>query len=98
MSTFNVSTKADKSAKAVESKVTVVYDSPEAERALATQALIVKAQGNWRKNGIPNEVTLKLSEYAPGTRHAGTVDPLTVAKAMSPEDRAKLIEQLKAMK
>ena len=96
--TFKVSTKVDKSSKAIETLVNVVYDSAPAERALATQALIVKAQSVWRKNGIPAECTIRVSEYAPGTRHAGTVNPLEVAKTMSPEDRAKLIAALVAMK
>lgn len=94
---FVVSTKKDKNAKAVETRVNVVYDNPQAERALATQALIVKAQGNWRKNGIPAEVTLKMSEWAPGSRHAGQVDVKEAVKTMTPEERKALIEQLRAM-
>ena len=94
---FKVSTKKDKNAAEVETLVTVIYDNPTAERALATQALIVKAQGGWRKNGIPASITLKMSEYAPGTRHAATVDPLTAAKSMTPEERARLIAELKAL-
>lgn len=91
---FKVSTKKDKGSNAVETLVNVIYDSAPAERALATQALIVKAQSVWRKNGIPAECTIRVSEYAPGTRHGGVVNPLEVAKTMSKEDRAKLIEEL----
>ena len=76
---FKVSTKPDKSGKAVETIITVVYDNTEAERALATQALIVKWQGHARKNGIPAAATLKLSDFAPGTRH--TAKPMTIEEA-----------------
>ena len=95
---MKVSTKKDKNAVAVVTEVTIVRDSPQAMSALADQALIVKAQGTWRKNGIPAQATLKYSEYAPGTRHAGTSDPVELAKSMTPEERAALIEKLKAMK
>lgn len=92
---MKVSTKLNKNAAATVTNVTIIYDDPQAERALATQALIVKAQGVWRKNGIPESATLKLSEYAPGTRHVGEVDIKAAFKAMSPEDRQALIDSLK---
>ena len=97
MASFKVSTKVDKAAQAKDTVVEVVYDSPEAERGLATQALIVKAQGHWRKHGIPANCTLKLSEFAPGTRHAGPTLQEAV-KVLTPAERAALIAQLQAMK
>ena len=92
-----VSTKQDKTATAQNTVAEIIFDDENAMRALAVQALIVKAQATWRKNGIPDNCALKMSEFAPGTRHATVVDPLTAAKALSPEERAKLIEALKAM-
>lgn len=92
-----VSTKKDENAVAVKTNITIVYDDPAAERALATQALIVKVQGGWRKNGTPANATIKLSEYAPGTRHAGVTDPVELAKSMTPAERTVLIEKLRAM-
>lgn len=94
---MKVTTKKDKNAAEVTTNVTVIFDNPQAERALAVQALIVKAQGHWRKNGIPADAVLKMSEYMPGTRHAGTTDPVELAKQMSPEERAALIEKLKSL-
>jgi hypothetical protein len=93
MASFNVSTRASAGETSKQTIVNVIYDDPQAERALATQALIVKAQGGWRKNGIPDNVTLKLSEYAPGTRHAGEPN----YAALSPEERRALIAKLSAM-
>ena len=54
--------------------------------------LIVKAQGSWRKNGIPATAVLKYSEYRPGSRHVATMSELVAA--MSPEDKAKLVAEL----
>lgn len=93
-----VSTKQDKNAAAKSTVAEIIFDDENAMRALAVQALIVKAQAVWRKGSIPDAATLKMSEFAPGTRHTTTVDPLTAAKQLSPEERAKLIEQLLAMK
>ena len=95
---IKVSTKQDKNAKAVETVATIIFDDKEAERALAVQALVVKAQSVWRRNGIPAECELRMSEFAPGTRHASVVDPLAAAKSMSPEERQKLIDALLSMK
>jgi hypothetical protein len=97
MATFKVSTKVNKSAVDTITAITIVYDSPEAERALATQQAVVKWQGWARKHGIPAAATIKLSDMAPGVRHSASMTPLEAAKVMSPEERKQLIEQLKAM-
>lgn len=89
-----VSTKANKDSDAKNTVCNIIFDNPEAERALAVQALIVKAQGNWRKNGIPDSATLKMSEWAPGTRHGGTVNVFEAVKTMTPEQRAALLAEL----
>lgn len=94
---MKVSTKPNKAGNAVITDITIVRDDLAAQAALADQALIVKAQGVWRKNGIPAQATLKYSEFAPGTRHAGTSDPLELAKSMSPDERKALIEKLKQL-
>lgn len=94
---MKVSTKLNKTAAAQVTNLTITGGSPETWRALGMQALVVKLQGNWRKNGIPTEFTCNVDEYVPGTRHAGTSDPLTLAAAMSPEEREALIEKLRAM-
>lgn len=96
---FTVATKKSKTSTAVKTNVTVIHDSPSAEAGLAVQALIVKWQGTMRKDGvtIPENVTLKMSEWAPGTRHEGTADPVAAARTMTPEKRAALIATIKAM-
>jgi hypothetical protein len=100
MSTFTVSTKADKTKDAVQTKLTINWDgcSQELVKAMATQALVVKLQGGWRKNGIPKEVTVKAVEHAPGTRHVqGPVSIDQLVTQMSPEEKKALIAKLSAM-
>lgn len=95
---MKISTKKDKNSAAVVTSLTITGGTAETWKALGMQALVVKLQGHWRKNGIPAEFACNVDEFAPGTRHAGISDPVELAKQMSPEDRAALIEKLKAMK
>ena len=94
---MKVSTKKDKNAAAVVTNLTITGGSPATWQALGMQALVVKLQGNWRKNGIPADFSCNVDEYAPGTRHAGTVDPVEAYKAMTPEQRTEYLARLKAM-
>ncbi len=94
MATFTVSTKANKDAQAINTKLTVIMGSQATLEALALQALVVKVQGVWRKNGIPTEATIKMDDYAPGTRHGGTINVFEAVKTMTPEQRAALIAEL----
>lgn len=98
MATFTVSTKANKDAPEQKTVLIVNIGKPEVVQALAMQALVVKWQGWARKNGIPATATINMDDFAPGTRHAsGPVDVQSAVKALSPEERKALIEQLKAM-
>ena len=93
-----ISTKLDKSSAAKSTVLNITEDNDEALKALGRQQLVVKVQALMRRNeNIPDTMDVKVSDFAPGTRHSTSVDPLTAAKALSPEERAKLIEQLKAM-
>lgn len=94
---MKVSTKKDKNSVAVVTNLTITGGSAATWQALGMQALVVKLQGSWRKNGIPAEFTCNVDEYAPGTRHTGTADPLALAASMTPAERLALIEKLKAM-
>lgn len=94
---MKVSTKPNKTGIAVVTNLTVEWNDPQAERALALQALVVKLQGTWRKGTIPSEASVKLSDYAPGTRHAADVNPFEAIKAMTPEERKAMIEKLKGL-
>lgn len=97
MATFTVSTKESKDAPvATQTKLTINWDGCDNEtiKAMATQALVVKLQGGWRKNGIPDQFTCKAKDHAPGTRmvHEVSIDQL-VAK-MTPEEKAAFIKKL----
>lgn len=84
---------------AVETKLTINWEgmSEEDTRALAQQALIVKLQGNWRKNGIPTEATVNASDYKVGTRAARQPKDLkSMIAALTPEQKAALIASLSA--
>lgn len=72
MSTFKVSTKQDKGAQSQFTALTIDWTGCDAEtiKAMATQALVVKLQGTWRRNGIPAKFTCIAAQHAPGTRHA----------------------------
>lgn len=65
-------------------------------RALAQQALIVKLQSGWRKNGIPNgDFAVKAAEFKVGVRAPRqTKDIAALVAMMSPEEKAALLAKL----
>lgn len=95
---IEVSTKADKAAEAVTTNLTIDWaDMTTAEiQELAQQALIVKLQSGWRKNGIPNGAhTVKAADHKVGTRAPrGPVTAAQLLAKLSPEEVAKLRAQL----
>lgn len=92
-----VSTKASKDAEAVETNLTLDWEgmSEDDLRALAQQALIVKLQGGWRKNGIPTEATVKVADHKVGTRAPRQAKSINIDD-MTPEQRRALAEKLLA--
>lgn len=100
--TTTISTKADKDSDAKETVLTITW--PDGQNsdvlALAQQALVVKLQGMWRKNGIPAQAKIIATDHAPGKR---TSAPITVeglaarAETMSAEDRKALMQKLQAL-
>lgn len=92
-----VATRPAAGAEAVTTNLTINWDgmTPDDIRALAQQALIVKVQGVWRKDGIPaGDHTINAVDYKPGTRAARKpADLKTLLAAMTPEDRAALLAQ-----
>lgn len=67
----------------------------EETRALAQQALIVKLQGGWRKNGIPAECNVKATDHRVGARAPRSkLSVLDQIKALSPEQRAAILAEL----
>jgi hypothetical protein len=92
-----VSTRKDKNSDEVKTNLTLNWDGVTEDdlRALAQQALIVKLQGGWRKNGIPSEVTVKVIEHKVGTRAPrGPIDLATAIQNLNPEERKALLAKL----
>lgn len=96
--TTEVATKQAAGAEAVTTNLTIDWEGmTDADlQALAQQALIVKAQGNWRKNGIPaGDHTIKAADYKVGVRRAPQPKDLaTMIAALSPEEKAALLAKL----
>ena len=90
-----IETKPSKDGEAVTTNLTINWDgmTEEDTRALAQQALIVKLQSGWRKNGIPaGDVTVNAVEYKVGVRAPRQPKDLAAMfAALSPEDKAAFL-------
>src|SRR6266404_3328513 len=93
---YNVSTKPYKDGAAITTKLTIDFTgaSEDILREIATSAIVIKWQGQVRKNGIPQEATIKAVDYRPGTRltTAPTMDQLV--SLMTPEQKQALLAKL----
>ena len=91
----NVETRPQAGQQAVETMLTIDWSDMTAEdvQALAQQALIVKLQGKWRKEGIPNgKCTVKAAEYKVGVRAPRTKQSIEqMVASLSAEERAILL-------
>lgn len=96
--TVAVDTKADKNSESITTNLTIDWEGMTTLeiQELAQQALIVKLQSGWRKNGIPNgDHTVKAVDHKVGTRAArGPVTAETLLAKLSPEEKAKLLAKL----
>ena len=95
-----VTTRPAAGAEPVKTALTLNWDGMTEDdlRALAQQALIVKLQGSWRKNGIPEEITVNVVEHKVGTRAArGPVNIASAVAALDDEQKAALLAKLQAM-
>lgn len=95
-----VETRENKDSAPVKTNLTLNWDGMTEEdlRTLAQQALIVKLQGSWRKNGIPTEITVNVVEHKVGTRAArGPVNISAAVEKMDANERAALLEKLQKM-
>lgn len=92
---IEVDTRANKDADSVKTNLTIDWDGCTEDdlRAMAQQALIVKLQGAWRKNGIPaGEHTVKAADYKVGVRAKREPASLdAMLQKLSAEDRAALL-------
>lgn len=95
-----VTTRADAKADPIKTNLTLNWEGVTEEdlRALAQQALIVKLQGGWRKNGIPEEITVNVVEHKVGVRAPrGPVNIAAAVEKMDAGERAALLEKLQKM-
>ena len=90
-----VETRPQAGQQAIETALTIDWSDMSAEdvQALAQQALIVKLQSKWRKEGIPNgECTVKAAEYKVGVRAPRTKQSIEqMVASLSAEERAILL-------
>lgn len=98
VTTAEVETRPAAGADAIVTNLTIDWEgmSLEDTRTLAAQALVVKLQGSWRKNGIPSgEYTVKAVDHRPGVRAPRTKQSLEqMIAALSPEAKAALLAKL----
>jgi hypothetical protein len=95
-----VTTRADAKSEPIKTNLTLNWDGMTEDdlRALAQQALIVKLQGGWRKNGIPKELTVNVTDHKVGTRAArGPVNIATAVANLDDDQKRALFEKLQAM-
>lgn len=95
--TATIATKVNKDAEPVNTVLTFNWDgmSEDDLKALAQQALIVKLQSGYRKNGIPETATINVAEHKVGTRAPrAPVDIFAKVGQMSAEEKAKLLALL----
>lgn len=97
----SVSTKATKdAAEAVKTALIINWEGCTVEeiQAMAQQALIVKLQSGWRKNGIPESVTVKAADHKVGVRaKKSALETVTAAlSSLTPEQKAELLAALQA--
>lgn len=96
-----VRTKLDsRSTDKTESAITIDWEniSLEDTRKLASKAIIIAAQSEWRAEGaIPREATLDANAYANPTRKPrGPVDLKALFGKMSPEEQAAFLAEARA--
>lgn len=93
--TVEVDTRPSAGAEAVRTDLTISWEgiTDEEIRELAQQALVVKLQGKWRKDGIPAGAhEVKAADYKVGTRGPRTKPTLeSLFAAMSAEERAAFL-------
>lgn len=101
VTTHEVDTKKDKNAENVRTNLTLDWEGMTEDdvRALAAQALIVKLQSGWRKNGIPNgDATVKAVEHKVGVRAPRKpVDVKNLIASADEATRAELLEYIRSL-
>ena len=95
-----VTTRPAAGANGIDTNLTIKWDgmSEDDVRALAQQALVVKLQAQWRKNGIPaGDLEISAVDYRPGTRATKTKPSIEgMLAALTPQEKQALIAKLMA--
>lgn len=95
-----VDTRPSKDAESIKTNLTIDWEgvSEDDLRALAQQALVVKLQGSWRKNGIPDgDFTVMAAEHKVGSRAARKpFDLMASVATLTAEQKAELLARLTA--
>lgn len=99
MSTFKVTTKADKDSSSEITTLTIDWTGATEEvlREIATSAIVIKWQAKARKDGIPASATIKATDYRPGTRLVTVPSVDQLVSKMTDAERKALIEKLSAI-
>lgn len=100
VTTTTVNTRPAAGVDAIATNLSINWEgmTPDDVQALAQQALIVKLQGAWRKNGIPSgDAEVNATDYKVGVRAARKpADLAAMIAALSPEEKAAMIAKLTA--
>lgn len=94
---FTISTKPDKDSSPIQTKLTIDFTgaSEEVLREIATSAIVIKWQGQVRKNGIPAEAVIKAVDYRPGVRLAQATPTMEqLVSQMTAEQKQALLAKL----
>lgn len=100
ITTTIVTTRPAAGAEGIDTNLSINWEgmSDDDMRQLAQQALVVKLQAQWRKNGIPNgDLEIRATDYRPGTRATKTKPSIeSMLGALTPEEKQALVAKLLA--
>lgn len=95
--TIEVDTRPSAGAESVKTNLSIDWTgcTEDALRAMAQQALVVKLQGAWRKNGIPSgDHTIKAADYKVGVRAKREPASLeSMLQKLDPAERKAVLEK-----
>lgn len=100
ITTTIVTTRPAAGAEGIDTNLSINWEgmSDDDLRQLAQQALVVKLQAQWRKNGIPaGDLEIHAADYRPGTRATKTKPSIeSMLSALTPAEKQALVAKLLA--
>lgn len=100
ITTTIVTTRPAAGAEGIDTNLSINWEgmSEDDVRQLAQQALVVKLQAQWRKNGIPSgDLEIRAADYRPGTRATKTKPSIeSMLSALTPAEKQALVAKLLA--